>query len=611
MAAFIGALFLLFFLAAFLPWLLSKGMTAAVEGLMDRIGFGHFSADTIWDWLLVLVIFAAFTAFLVAIATAILALYNVMSQRTGMGLQIRDKEIEGPKSRRAIAEPVDDDEFDDLSFDELYLEAQQRGVKGRSNMSKGELRAALRRRKRPGRHAQARPSAVAPPLTSPTMRLREHPRLVAVSALLAALESVAILALGPRSAVALAPQVAALPPFGVFHDLRWLLVYHQSWLTFVLEVLLLLGARTGLETVLVRAAWPSDVPLPAWRDHAVATAKFTAISAALLLPFAVLLFAMAVTSLSWLFFVAVPVLVMVAVLVHHGAVDPHWWRDPPVRSSVVAVVGAFGLLTLAGAIFDPLPDWLIPVVAAAAGVGLAWCRLRVVGALAGRSPAPRRRPFVLVGLAGVVALVVGGTAIGFGVAVAVEDARTPLPEVSATASGPPVLIVKGFNSDWDGVTRQWVKGNYRIRRFSYRGLDEKGAPRTYERGDTHASVQVLARKMRRQVDALHDATGQRVNIVAESEGALIAQAFLAGTPHAPVRTMVLLSPLLEPGRVDYPELGHAGLGDRVGHRDGRHRGCAQCRQPGRCLSRHAAVPLDRGRGTGVALAAAVPGTRRA
>ena len=148
MAAFIGALFLLFFLAAFLPWLLSKGMTAAVEGLMDRIGFGSFSADTIWDWLLVLVIFAAFTAFLVAIATAILALYNVMSQRTGMGLQIRDKEIEAPKSRRAIAEPVDDDEFDDLSFDELYLEAQQRGVKGRSNMSKGELRAALRRRKR-------------------------------------------------------------------------------------------------------------------------------------------------------------------------------------------------------------------------------------------------------------------------------------------------------------------------------------------------------------------------------------------------------------------------------------------------------------------------------
>jgi hypothetical protein len=392
------------------------------------------------------------------------------------------------------------------------------------------------------------------------MRLREHPRLVAISALLAALESVAILALGPRPAVALAPQVAALPPFGVFHDLRWLLVYHQSWLMFVLEAVLFLGARSGLETVLVRAAWPRDVPLPPWRDHAVATARFTAISALLLLPFAVLLFAMAVTSLSWLFFVAVPVLLMVALLVHHGAVDPRWWRDPPVQRGIVAVLIAFGLLTVAGAIVDPLPDWLIPFVAAAAGVGLAWCRLRVVGALAGRMPAPRRRPFVLVGLASVAALVVGGTAIGFGVAVAVEDARTPLPEASADATGPPVLIVKGFNSTWDGVTRQWVKGNWQIRRFSYRGLDESGKPRIYERDATHASVQVLAREMRRQVDAFHDATGQRVNIVAESEGALIAQAFLAGTPHAPVRSLVLLSPLLEPGRVDYPELGHPGWG---------------------------------------------------
>lgn len=156
MAAFIGALFLLFFLAAFLPWLLSKGMTAAVEGLMDRIGFGSFSADTIWDWLLVLLIFAAFTAFLVAIATAILLLYNVMSQRTGMGLKIRGEELEAPRSRRAIAEPLDDDEFDDLSFDELYLEAQERGIKGRSNMTKGELRAALRRKRRPAARKRSR-----------------------------------------------------------------------------------------------------------------------------------------------------------------------------------------------------------------------------------------------------------------------------------------------------------------------------------------------------------------------------------------------------------------------------------------------------------------------
>jgi len=148
----IGALFLVFFLAAFLPWLLSRGMTAAVEGLMGQIGFDTFEANTIWDWLLVLVIFAVFTAFVASLATGVLVLYNMVSKRTGMGLRIAPPADElGTTKRRAIAEPVDDDdedELDDLSFDELYAEAQTKGIKGRSNMSKGELRAAVRRRRR-------------------------------------------------------------------------------------------------------------------------------------------------------------------------------------------------------------------------------------------------------------------------------------------------------------------------------------------------------------------------------------------------------------------------------------------------------------------------------
>jgi len=146
----IGVLFLLFFLASFLPWLLSRGMTAAVEGLMDRIGFGDFTADTIWDWFLVLMVFAVFTATLVAVATGILALYNQISKRTGFGLPVRPDTpaVESPK-RAAIAEPVAaDDDLDDATFDELYAEAQERGIKGRSHMSKGQLRAALRRRTR-------------------------------------------------------------------------------------------------------------------------------------------------------------------------------------------------------------------------------------------------------------------------------------------------------------------------------------------------------------------------------------------------------------------------------------------------------------------------------
>ena len=88
LGAFVGAIFLVFFLAAFVPWLLANGMTAAVEGMMHQVGFNDFRANTLGDWILVLFIGAVFTAFIVAVAVAILALYNVLSQRTGMGLRM-------------------------------------------------------------------------------------------------------------------------------------------------------------------------------------------------------------------------------------------------------------------------------------------------------------------------------------------------------------------------------------------------------------------------------------------------------------------------------------------------------------------------------------------
>jgi hypothetical protein len=88
LGAAIGAVFLLFFLAAFIPWLLANGMTAAVEGMMHQVGFDDFRAETLGDWILVLFIGAVFVAFIVAVAVGILALYNVLSQRTGMGFSV-------------------------------------------------------------------------------------------------------------------------------------------------------------------------------------------------------------------------------------------------------------------------------------------------------------------------------------------------------------------------------------------------------------------------------------------------------------------------------------------------------------------------------------------
>jgi hypothetical protein len=101
LGAAIGAVFLMFFLAAFLPWLLANGMTAAIEGMMHQVGFSDFKANTLGDWILVLFIGAVFTAFIVAVCVAILMLYNVLSQRTGMGLRVVS-ELPPPEEPTAI-----------------------------------------------------------------------------------------------------------------------------------------------------------------------------------------------------------------------------------------------------------------------------------------------------------------------------------------------------------------------------------------------------------------------------------------------------------------------------------------------------------------------------
>src|SRR6266511_4321653 len=66
--------------------------------------------------------------------------------------------------------------------------------------------------------------------------------------------------------------------------------------------------------------------------------------------------------------------------------------------------------------------------------------------------------------------------------------------------------------------------------------------------------------MRDQVEAFHRQSGQKVAIVAESEGALVAKTYLAATPGAPVDELVMLSPLVQPARVWYPERGASGWG---------------------------------------------------
>jgi len=246
-------------------------------------------------------------------------------------------------------------------------------------------------------------------------------------------------------------------------------------------------------------------------------------------------------------------------------VRPDWWRIRPRGRAVGAVVVAVVAVTGLGAVVAAGPAWVRWPIAVAAGVVNAWCWHRVVDATA-RTVVVPRRPFAVVALAGILAVVVGGAAAGFAVAVAVEDDRVPTPRATpfAASDGPPILVVKGFNSRWDGLERQWVAGDFRIRRFSYSGSDGQGRGRPYGRSATHARIDTLAVRMREQVAALARTTGEPVGIVAESEGALVALTYLLGTPDAPVDAIVVLSPLVSPGRVSYPAPGRVGWGVAAG-----------------------------------------------
>src|SRR2546423_14647491 len=90
-------------------------------------------------------------------------------------------------------------------------------------------------------------------------KLQGRRRLVVVCVLVAVGETLLVSSLLSASSVALAAQASAPPPFDLFHDLRWLVVYHESWFGFAFELLLVLGLRTALLSVLVRAARPRDL----------------------------------------------------------------------------------------------------------------------------------------------------------------------------------------------------------------------------------------------------------------------------------------------------------------------------------------------------------------
>jgi len=361
-------------------------------------------------------------------------------------------------------------------------------------------------------------------------------------------------------ATGLAPQVAAPAPFGVFHDLRWLVVYHRSLPAFFIELVALLIFRTSFDTAVVRAAWPAGMTPPRLRRAWPRTLLFTFVAAVLLTPWVVILFGLAVVSLSWLFFSAIPPVLALAVLTNGGAVSGDWWRRTiPVRA-IVWIALTFLVMSLCGVVVAWDRAYLAVPVAALGGVFNAWAWNGVVGAVTSERRSRRFAPVAPAGIAFLLAVVVGGTEIGFAVTTSrAHDQREQAQQVEATstrpAEGPPVLIASGFGTKWDGRSGPWLPGHFNEVRFSYRGLGADGTPNAYAPTDTYLGLPALEDLMSSQVDALASATHQRVSLVAASEASLVAEAYLARTPNAPVDHVVLLSPLVTPGRVYYPPAG--------------------------------------------------------
>jgi hypothetical protein len=409
-----------------------------------------------------------------------------------------------------------------------------------------------------------------------------HRGLIAFATGAAMAEAALLVAFAP-AARALAPQLTAVPPLAVFHDLRWLYSAQRSWLEFALLLAGLILARSAVNSVLVRLAWPATgkapAPLPALR----CALGFTVLACLLISPVASLALGVAILPFSWPFLATLPVMLLIALPISHGGMAGGWWRKLPSPAAAGWLLTDFALLSVAAAVTGRLPIAATVPVAGLAGLvnARAWYGLTAVVA---RAPGPargrgllarlQRIPPVPVAMVAAIALVIlairlvflvgvpavhaaqgggGSPAATLGRAVAAQRAATT-PGDTRWSRRPPVLVVPGFGSYCceHGQSLARAMPDTLVQTFSYRGLDRAGRPLPYGPADSNLPLPVLGDRIAAQVWRLHARTGQRVNVVAESEGTLGVYAMLALHPHVPLAGVVLLSPIVAPGQVSYP-----------------------------------------------------------
>jgi hypothetical protein len=430
-----------------------------------------------------------------------------------------------------------------------------------------------------------------------------HRGLIAFAAGGAIAETFALSFLAPY-ARPLAPQVTALPPLAVYHDLRWLFAFNQSWLGFTGVLVLLVLARSAVDAILIRLAWPRgparDVPAvakPRFLTSVVSCAVLTVLVALVMSPVVTLMFGVALLPFSWPYLAAVPILLGTAVALSQGGVGQAWWRRLPPLGTAGWVIATFLALTLAAVLMARLDTAGMVAVAGLAGVvnARAWYGLTTAAVTrsAERPPhawywraalqrirwALRDRtcwvPLAPLAAVMVLALAVGLTRLAFtgtvrftggtgGSAAAAlttgtESGGLPAPGsfrqgAGGTAGTGPhgaLLVVEGFGSSCchEADALRAAEPGMLVRQFSYLGLDAAGQPVPYGPAAGDLPIQVLGDRMATQLEKLYQQARTPVDVVAESEGTLGVYAMLARHPHLPVGSLVLLSPIVEPGQV--------------------------------------------------------------
>src|ERR1700759_1566562 len=174
----------------------------------------------------------------------------------------------------------------------------------------------------------------------PGRGFRGRPALIAVAAAVPMAEAAALVGAAPATR-ALSPEVTALAPLAVFHDLRWLFGLGGTWPRFLLTLIAVVAARSLLDAALAWLAWPRDLPPPR--------------AVLLLSPLVSLVLGVALLPFSWPFLGVLPALMLFALLLSHGSAASWWWRTLPPLRALSWLLAEFVVLSAAALLINRVP----------------------------------------------------------------------------------------------------------------------------------------------------------------------------------------------------------------------------------------------------------------